>query len=553
MVTVKRGAKLCALAASVLLIATACGSSGGNGNGSKSPGNNGTTGGASSSTAGTPQRGGSVTDLLDAGFSGSWPQGLDPGTSAAAAYSQYMAIFGGLFMLQADPDGSNAKVAGYQAASGTISPDATTLTIKLKPGIKFSDGTPLDAQAVIWNWERDDKSTCTCKPQWQLRKKDPFTSPDPLTAVIHLAQPSAALLHNFPVSNVNWIVSPTAFKKMGEKAFTVKPVGAGPFTVVSDRLSTKLVLKRNPNFFIKGQPYLDNLTFQSITGDQPAYQALLAGQAQAFEGMSTPPVIAQAQKSDKLTVTLQPGTSPYLVHFNTNIAPFNNIKAREAMYYATDWNAISKGLFGSAPGGAPIVVQGFTTPADLYYHQKTPGYRTYDLAKAKALVKELGGIKVQLITTDVYTANEVVKALQTQWQKAGMTVTVKALQLNPLIKALTGGKWQAELGTAGAWDPGAGVGIGFRFSSTSPFTGVKDKKLDSLINQAAATAVDAQRDTGYQAVAKYISDKAYGMFGFAFANANVVTKGLQGPGLTTQVPALAVDSPVNWAAAWMSK
>jgi peptide/nickel transport system substrate-binding protein len=216
MVTVKRGAKLCALALSVLLIATACGSSGGNGNGSKSPGNNGTTGGASSSTAGTPQRGGSVTDLLDAGFSGSWPQGLDPGTSAAAAYSQYMAIFGGLFMLQADPDGSNAKVAGYQAASGTISPDATTLTIKLKPGIKFSDGTPLDAQAVIWNWERDDKSTCTCKPQWQLRKKDPFTSPDPLTAVIHLAQPSAALLHNFPVSNVNWIVSPTAFKKMGE-------------------------------------------------------------------------------------------------------------------------------------------------------------------------------------------------------------------------------------------------------------------------------------------------------------------------------------------------
>jgi peptide/nickel transport system substrate-binding protein len=340
---------------------------------------------------------------------------------------------------------------------------------------------------------------------------------------------------------------------MGEKGFKIKPVGAGPFTVVSNKLSTKLVLKRNPNFFVKGQPYLDNLTFQSISGDQPAYQALLAGQAQSFEGMSTPPVIAQAQKSDKLQVTLQPGTSPYLVHFNTNIPPFNNIKAREAMYYATDWEAISKGLFGNAPGGAPIVVQGFTTPADLYYHQKTPGYRTYDLAKAKQLVKGLGGIKVQLITTDVYTANEVMKALQTQWQKAGMTVTVKALQLNPLIKALTGGKWQAELGTAGAWDPGAGVGIGFRFQSTSPFTGVKDKHLDSLIAAGGASAVDSQRDQAYQAVAKYISDKAYGMFGFAFANANVAVKGLQGPGLTTQVPALAVDSPVNWAAVWSSK
>jgi peptide/nickel transport system substrate-binding protein len=545
----KPGAKLCALAASVLLVITACSSSGGN---NKAPTDKGKTAGSSTSAAGTPQRGGSITDLLPTGFTGSWAQGLDPAV-VGGTFSQDQAIYGGLFLLEADPGGSNAKVVPYQAESGTLSPDAKTMTIKLKPGIKFSDGTPLDAEAVLLNLKRDQNSTCCCKPLWQLRKKDPFTLSGPLSVQIHLAEPSASLLHNFPASSVNWMVSPTAFKKTNPKEFSIKPVGAGPFTVVSDKLSTRLVLKRNPNFFIKGQPYLDKLTFQTISGDQPAYQAMLAGQAQAYEGMTAPAVIAQAQKSDKLQVTTQPGTSPYVVRFNTFAPPFNNIKAREAIYYATDWESISKGLFGDVPDGPPTVVQSFITPADLFYHQKVPGYRTYNLAKAKALVKQLGGLKVSLITTALVTSNEVMTALQTQWKKAGMKVTIKSLQLGQLAtKTLPSGKWQAELASSGAWDPGAGVGVALRFSSTSPFAGVKDPHLQELLNESTATAVSSQRDKVYQKITKYMSDKAYGTFGFAAPNANLAAKGVHGPGLTTKVPAIAVNSPVIWSEVWAS-
>ena len=75
---------------------------------------------------------------------------------------------------------------------------------------------------------------------------------------------------------------------MGEKAFKQKPVGAGPFTVVSNSPSNELVLQKNPGYFRQGQPYLDKVTFKSIGGDQAAYQALQAGQADAYEGMSTP-------------------------------------------------------------------------------------------------------------------------------------------------------------------------------------------------------------------------------------------------------------------------
>jgi peptide/nickel transport system substrate-binding protein len=533
-----RRGTVAALLTCLALIAGACSSSGSGGSGG-SPGGN-------TSPSGAPHRGGSLVVLERAGFQGDWAAGLDPSTSASAVSSQYQAIFGGLFLLRADADGSNAKVVPNQASAGSLSDDGKTLTVKLRSGIKFSDGTPLDAKAVIWNFARDTASTCTCAPKWQVRKTDPFTSPDPLTVVVHLTQPNVALLHNLPALNVNWIVSPTAFKKMGAKAFSLKPVGAGPFTVVSDQLSSKLVLKRNPDFFKKGKPYLDGLTFESIGDEQPAYQAMLAGQADAYEGMLNYSVMKQVAASPKLQLTRVMGTDLWMVHFNTNIAPFNNIKAREAMYYATDWEAIDKGLFG----GKETVVQGFTTPADLYYHKTVPGYRTYDLAKAKQLVKELGGLSFELDTTQSYTTTQLITALQSQWQKAGMKVTLKSFQLSALIKRLTGGQWQAEQATAGAWDPAVGVGIGFRFSSTSPYTGVKDPHLDKLLQQAVSTAVDSKRDKTYQELAKYISDQAYSLFGFEVPRANAAVKGVHAPGLTTLVPPLSANPQVVWSEAW---
>jgi len=323
-------------------------------------------------------------------------------------------------------------------------------------------------------------------------------------------------------------------------------VGAGPFTVVSDDLSTKLVVKRNPHYFKKGLPYLDQLTFQAIGGDQAAYQAILAGGADSYEGAATPSVIAQAKKNAKLQVLTQPGVAPYLVQVNTRVPPFDNIKAREALYYATNWKAINDGLYG----GQETIVQAFTTPADLFYHNTVPGYRTYDPAKAKALVKELGGLSFQLDVINRNDAVQVTTALQTQFQKAGMKVQLKTYQLGALIKRYNSGKWASFLSVSGAWDPGSGLGIGSSFRSDSGQSGVSDPKLDALLAKSISTSDDATRDRYYQQIAKYISDKAYGTFGFAVGQTEFAVKGLHAPGLTTKIPALAVESGVLWGQAW---
>lgn len=505
----------------------------------------------SAENAGPPQHGGSLTVLEDQSFAGGWPSGLDPATntSGGANLSQMEAIYGGLFLVRADKDGSNAKVVPNQAKSYAYGDGGKTLTIKLRDGIKFSDGTPLDAKTVAWNFRRDTDSPCACAPVWQLAGKDAITTPDRLTVVLRFTQPNASLINNFPASNVNWIAAKTALDKMGAGKYKVKPVGAGPFTVVSDQLSSSLVLKRNPNYFKKGLPYLDHLTFKSIGGDQPAYQALQAGQAQAYEGLSTTPLITQAQSNSKLTTTLGPPTSPYVVQLNTRAAPFDNKLARQAIYYATDFGAIAKGLFkGKYP-----VSQSFTAPGGLFYHARVKGYPEHDLAKARKIVKQLGGLTVDLGTTSIYTATQVMTALQTQWQKAGIKVKTHANQLSNVVQEFTGGKWQAMLQTAGAWDPAAGVGVTLRFASTSPFTGVKDPKLDALLNKAVATTDASKRDALYQQAAEYMAQQAYGPFGLAFAPANLAVKGVYGPGLTTKIPAIAVNSGVIWDEVWRKR
>jgi peptide/nickel transport system substrate-binding protein len=507
--------------------------------------------GASPTNPGTPQRGGQITVLKDASFDGSWPTGLDPATNATggANIAQMAAIYGGLFQLTANGDGSGAKVAPHQAESYQVLDDGKTLKIKLRGGLTFTDGTPLNAEAVRFNIERDMKSTCTCRPLWQLAKNGIATEGAD-TVVLRFAQPTASAVNNFPIANVNWVASPTALKQMGEDKFRVTPVGAGPFKVASDRLNSELVLQRNPTYFKQGLPYLDKLTFKSVGGDQAAYQALLAGQAQAFEGMTTTPLLDQATRNNRLTVTPQPPTSPYVIQLNTKIAPFDDERARQAVYYATDFDAIARGLFkGKYP-----VSQTFTAPGGLFHHPEgVPGYRGHDLAKAKQLVEQVGGITVKLGTLGDYVARQVNIALQTQWRQAGINVTIEDYQLNTLVQQFNGGKWQAMLQTAGAWDPAAGVGVAFRFASTSPFSGVKDPRLDTMLNQASAEADSAKRDKLYAEAGKYISDKAYAPFGLAFAPANLAVKGVFGPGLTTKIPPLVVNSGILWDQVWQAK
>jgi peptide/nickel transport system substrate-binding protein len=506
------------------LTAAACG-----GGGSSSSSTN-----AAASTG--PKAGGSLTVFEWSGYSGDWPAGLDPATNinGAATQSQMNAIYGSLFEL-----GPNGMIIPDLATGYSFSNGGKTITLDIRQGVKFTDGTPFNAAAVAWNINRDLKSTCTCKPTWPAKS---VTAPSPSTVVVNLALPDGAFIAQIFDSTADWIASPTAVQKMGEKAFAVKPVGAGPFEVVSDTLSSELVLKKNPAYWQSGRPYLDGLTFKTVGGDEAAYEAMLAGEGQVYEGMSTPSLIKAA--AAHFNVKNESPSTVYDLQLNTMTPPFNNPKARQAIYAATNIQPILSHIFANA---YPIA-EGFTGPGGICNEPTVPGYQGYDPTLAKSLVQQSGlnKVTIKLGTIQNPVAQETTEALQTEWAAVGIHATIADYPLATLIAQFVSGKWQSMVQTAGAWDPAAGVGVGFRFESASPFSGVHDPKLNNMLNQAQAATSLSQRCTLYNQAAAYIASNYYGPFYFAYAPANVAVKNVVGPGITEALPTVVVQPAILW-------
>jgi peptide/nickel transport system substrate-binding protein len=536
-------------AAALVATAAACSSS-------SSSGTSSATG--SALPQGQVKSGGSITVLESQGYSGAWSN-LDPAQDKEGAALQDFnsAIYGQLFEL-----GAGGKIVPDLATGYTFSPDAKTVTITLRQGVKFTDGTPFNAQAVDYNWERDLGTVGISNglaPNWLIAKQTPpkgsppgtLTPPvpgaievtGPYTIVVHQIAPNGAFINQMFDSIPNWIASPTALKN--DPTFGQHPVGAGPFTVVTNVPNNELIVKKNPSYWETGKPYLDQITFKTVGSDEAAYEALLANQGQVYENMSTTQLINQSASHFQVENNL--GTSPYDLQLNTAVPPFNNPKARQAIYAATNFQPILQHLFG---GRYPIV-QGFTGPGGICYEPNVPGYQGYDQTLAKQLIQQSGldKVTIQLGTIALSTAQESTNALATEWEQLGLHVKQSSWPLQGLIAAFEanhGKSWQAMVQTAGAYDPAAAIGVNFRFNSLSPFSGVHDPQLDKLLLQAQGSTNLATRCSFYNQAAAYIAKNYYGPFYFAFSPANISVHGVYGPGISTALASVAVVPTIPW-------
>jgi peptide/nickel transport system substrate-binding protein len=486
--------------------------------------------------AGAATSGGSLTMLELGSYAGNWPEGLGTYTNGNALGTQSMmnAIYGDLFELGAKGQTVPDLASGYQ-----LSPDAKTLTLTIRKGVVFSDGTPFNAAAVVSNLKADLASPSTANPPVSVAS---VAATGPLTVVIKLKAPDGAIVNQFQDSLFNWIASPTAEKKLGAKQFGMTPVGAGPFKVVSDTIDSKLVLTKNTKYWKAGYPLLDNLTFETASSDDSALEVLQSGGAQAYEYMDTPQLLS-AYKNAGLQVTADKGNAGLDVQINTSIAPFNNIKAREALYYATDNQAIASKVYDNTCAAT----ESYTGPSGLFFEPNVPGYRSYDLAKAKALVKQLGGLSFSLLAQDTGELIPEAEALQTMYGAAGMKVKLNtAADLSALIQDYSSHKWQTVDASIGAWDPADGIGVAFRMLSSATFSGIHDPKVDSLISQGTAATTPAARGKAYDQLSSYLNQQAYTPFICSATTWDIATKGVSGVGLTTDIPGGVVGPQILW-------
>ncbi|HEX8007237.1 MAG TPA: ABC transporter substrate-binding protein [Trebonia sp.] len=392
-----------------------------------------------------PKAGGSITVLESTGYSGAWST-LDPAQNKEGAATQdfMTAIYGQLFEL-----GSGGTIIPDLATGYSFSPDAKTVTVTLRQGVKFTDGTPFNAQAVYDNWMRDlgpigiknGLNPPWLVPMQSAPKGSPPGTPEPAlpsavtvdgpySLVVHQIVPNGAFIDQLFDSIPNWIASPTALQKEGA-SFGQNPVGAGPFEVATNVPNTELVVKKNPGYWQTGRPYLGQITFKTVGSDEAAYEALQANQGQVYENMSTTSLINASESHFEVDNNL--GTSPYDLQLNTAVPPFNNPKARQAIYAATNFLPILQHLFSNR---YPIT-EGFTGPGGICYQQYVPGYQGYDPTLAKQLIQQTGlnKVTIQLGTIAISTAQDSMQALRTEWEALGLKVSTQSWPLSGLIAA----------------------------------------------------------------------------------------------------------------------
>jgi len=432
---------------------------------------------------------------------------LDPeDTNDNLSLSVERVIFDGLLGFD-----QNMKAIPQLAASWDASADAKVYTFHLRRGVKFHDGTPLDAQAVKINFDRARDPANKLKKLNLYEMIQAIDVVDDATVRFTLKQPFGAMLYNFAHPSSR-IISPANIKQ-GEDAIARHPVGSGPYRFVSWTPGQQIVLERNPNFWQSGEPKADRLIIRFPTEDASRVALLLSGEAQFIYPVPGVQVEAVSRASG-VEVPKRWSIYAYGVAMNTQHAPLNILQVRQALNYAVDKNALIKAVLGGhgRPLEAPFAagVAGYAGPVQR-------GGWPHDIAKAKALLAEGGfprGFKTVLWLGNQTETVRTGEFLQQQLAEVGVNIqlvpteagTLSSLRYKPLRDN------QGQLNLTG-WSPSTGDADWalrplFAGESWPPvlfnIAFYKNPKADALIAAGLATADQGKRTRDYAEAAQII-------------------------------------------------
>lgn len=407
------------------LAIAACGSSGSTGS-SGAAGNSGGSGSqASGNAAQTIKVGGWNYNTVDPGA----PIGfIGPELPMATP------IYGLLFD---PPAAAGGAFVPDLASSYSYAKDFTSVTITLRPGETFQNGTPFNAAAIAWNIKRYAGAPSPNK-QWYSDIAS-ATATNDTTLTVKFTHPDTNFINMLAYTSGGLYSSPTAFQKAGAAKYGLHVVGAGPFEVASFTPGQELDLVPYPKYWNASKVKLTSLKYVNTPPDATvAYQDLVSGAIDSDQlGATSAPanVLDEAKNNSNLTMAPGPDNTYLIAALNTTKAPFNNPLARQAIAYCTDHQALATAI---APGLMnPTYVMGGTSAQYYPYGSPTAAKSQYpypySVAKASALVKQLGGLSFSL-TNFGGLYNTVANALAQTWKACGInaqvsTVTGPALEM----------------------------------------------------------------------------------------------------------------------------
>ena len=304
------------------------------------------------------------------------PDTLDPHkTSGTLTFQTLKSIYDTL--VEPDPSG---KLVPALAEKWEISSDGLTWTFTLRKGVKFHNGDILSSADVKATFERVMKEETASPKVKDYKAIAAIEAPNDSTVVFKLSQPNSPLLATLASG---WsAILPKSLIDAGQD-FANQPVGTGPFRFVEWVRDSRVVLEKNPEYWMKGLPKLDGVHINIIIEQTVAVQGLLSGQLDVAYRID-PDAVAQLEANPDTKVETRLTALTLVMSINCSRPQLNDLRVRQAISYAIDKQKVLDTVYG---GGEPIGT--FIDHDNAYYKDFTDLY-PYNPAKARQLLQEAG-------------------------------------------------------------------------------------------------------------------------------------------------------------------
>ncbi len=401
----------------------------------------------------TPKRGGTLTYVIPADAPPSFDGHRETTYATVHTAAPYYSV-----LIRINPQ-NPSSTTDFVCDLCTTMPEPTdggkTFTFKIRDGVKFHDGSPLTAADVAASWNEiifPPKGVLSPRSS-NFMMVDKVEAPDPTTVVFHLKFATTAFLPAL-ADPFAWVYS----KKILDKDphwYEKNIMGSGPFKFVSSEIGQSIKGERNPDYYHKGQPYLDGIVGIYMPKQAARIDAIRADRA-AIEFRGFPPAARDQLKQelgDKITVQESDWNCGSVVTANHKKKPFDDVRVRRALTLAVD-------RWGGAPALAKIadvrtvgsiVFPGSPLAPSKAELQTIAGFGP-DIEKSRAearrLLKEAGaeGLSFELLNRNVDQPYKYVGTwLVDEWSKIGLHVTQRVVPTGPWFEAMRSGGFDVVL------------------------------------------------------------------------------------------------------------
>src|SRR5947209_2757424 len=379
------------------------------------------------------------------------------------------------------------------ALSYENSADGKEMTIKLRPGVKFYDGEPLDAEAAKFSIERH-MTLPTSFRKSELASVDHVEVVDPLTIKLVLKTPFAPLITQL-TDRSGMMVSPKAAKEEGDK-FGLHPVCAGPYKFVERVAQDRMVFERFADYWNKDNVFIDRVVFLPIVDATVRLANLKSGGLDLIERvLATDIKDVRADSRLKLSTAIELGYQGITLNIGkdkTKGPLSQSAKVRQALDLSIDREAINQVVFN----GEFIAGNQWVNPDHPYYQKSFP-IQPRDVAKAKALLKEAGvtpPVAVDFMVPKGAETEAVAQVMQSMAAEAGFDMKIRLTEFATSLKQAEAGEYQAYmLAWSGRIDPDGNSYVFLKSGGPQNYSAWSNPEADKALDDARLVTEQAQR------------------------------------------------------------